>query len=270
MSSDPRAPRRDIEDWDVQGINERITTCKQSHTCKPQDEQKLPSRVLDIGEPTSETIRLVVPSEGGGAVQTGHYAALSYSWGSCSNFTLTATTLDSRKRGFHASELPLTLRDAVQVTRQLGLCYLWIDALCILQDSEADWKRESARMGDIYGFAYITIFAFGAKDCQSGLFARSQYLLGSSFAPDLGDTPKSEQSSDFGESTDFGDRSDSEEILDFRQTPDLHTFKNEPLNSRGWALQEWHLSSRRLLFERRRVSFDCFQGPPRREHGHAA
>ncbi|KAI8629439.1 hypothetical protein F5Y19DRAFT_82086 [Xylariaceae sp. FL1651] len=65
--------------------------------------------------------------------------------------------------------MPLTPRDAAQVTRDLGIHYLWIDALCILQDSDGDWHHESVRMANIYGNSFVTIFATGAWNCQGGL-----------------------------------------------------------------------------------------------------
>jgi Heterokaryon incompatibility protein (HET) len=60
--------------------------------------------------------------------------------------------------------LPKTIYDAAKITRKLGLQYLWVDALCIIQDLVEDWQRESANMGNIYSNAFITIQASGAKD----------------------------------------------------------------------------------------------------------
>lgn len=121
--------------------------------------------------------------------------------------------------------MPLTLRDAVRVTRDLGLRYLWVDALCILQDCEEDWRRESERMVEVYGHAFVTIFAFGARDCEGGLFSPA-------------------------------DKKSPSEPNNSR-----YRFKDEPLNHRAWALQEWHLSPRRLMFTSYDAIFDCLQGP---------
>jgi hypothetical protein len=74
-------------------------------------------------------------------------------------------------------DMPATLCEAVQATRDLGIRYLWIDALCILQprykgnpEAETDWQWESARMSDVYGGAYLTFVAAGSSDCNGGLF----------------------------------------------------------------------------------------------------
>lgn len=66
--------------------------------------------------------------------------------------------------------MPKTFRDAIIVARQLDLRYLWIDSLCIIQDSADDWSKESAEMGRICQQASITIFAESAENDDGGLF----------------------------------------------------------------------------------------------------
>lgn len=91
--------------------------------------------------------------------QTGRYAALSYCWGADVPSTTTTINLQAHKSAIGLSTLPQTLQDAILVVRWLGIGYIWIDCLCILQDSKADWEHESARMADVYSNAYITIAA---------------------------------------------------------------------------------------------------------------
>jgi Heterokaryon incompatibility protein (HET) len=78
------------------------------------------------------------------------YAALSYRWGKDVSFTTTKATLDSRKTSMALSDMPKLFQDAIQVLRCLNIKYLWIDALCIIQDSKEDWERESSRMLQVY------------------------------------------------------------------------------------------------------------------------
>lgn len=207
-----------------EAVMEALSTCGETHTCKPQQGSPVPTRLLDLGPYATDEIRLVVSSEDDEVARTASaaYAALSYCWGRCPAFTSTRSNLSERKRGFLISEMPRTLRDAVRVTRQMGLRYLWIDALCILQGCQEDWQQESARMLEVYGNAFVTIFAFGADDCQGGLsFSKSEWMprLASKFA-------------------------------------------KEPLNRRAWALQEWLLSPRRLWMTSYGVVFDCFHEAP--------
>jgi hypothetical protein len=66
--------------------------------------------------------------------------------------------------------LPSTFHDAVIITRKLGIGHLWIDSLCIIQDSTDDWKHEAARMGDIYKYGLLNIAANTAYTCHDGIF----------------------------------------------------------------------------------------------------
>jgi hypothetical protein len=85
--------------------------------------------------------------------QSGKYAALSHCWGVVAKWTTTT----SHPKLPEYEELPANFQDAITVTRELGLRYLWIDALCILEDSAKDWRRECADMFNIYRNAEVTI-----------------------------------------------------------------------------------------------------------------
>jgi hypothetical protein len=100
----------------------------------------------------------------------GYYVALSHCWGKSKPFTTTTANLKDRLGGIETSSMPRTFRDAIMVTRELGLQYLWIDSLCILQDSKEDWQKESAKMSDVYGNAFLTISAAASADSTQGIF----------------------------------------------------------------------------------------------------
>ena len=68
------------------------------------------------------------------------------------------------------STLPQSFQDAVTVTRKLGIPYLWIDSLCIIQGDAQDWEVEAAKMGSLYQNAYLTIAATKASGSTEGLF----------------------------------------------------------------------------------------------------
>ncbi|KAL8364550.1 hypothetical protein RB595_003706 [Gaeumannomyces hyphopodioides] len=76
--------------------------------------------------------------------------------------------------GIPLASLPQTFQDAAEICRWLGVKYLWIDALCIYQDSEADWEREAGMMGDIYGGALINIAATDAGAACEGMIPRER------------------------------------------------------------------------------------------------
>jgi len=73
--------------------------------------------------------------------------------------------------GIALSDLPATFLEAIKLTRRLGIRCLWIDSLCIIQDSSEDWDTESVRMFDIYKNSYLNIGAAGALDADGGLFS---------------------------------------------------------------------------------------------------
>lgn len=102
--------------------------CQSNHSKCNFEPTPLPSRVLDLADPAlSQTqIRLVEPA----LETTGHYAALSHCWGVSRQFTTTKATLEARKSGIDVPTLPKTFQDAVTVTRELGVRYLWLDSLC--------------------------------------------------------------------------------------------------------------------------------------------
>ena len=99
------------------------------------------------------------------------YSALSHCWGS-SNMSLKTTreSLETHLTGFNERDLPKTFMDAILICRKLGIPYLWIDSLCIIQDDAEDWQRESAKMASIYRNAYLTIAAADSKDSSGGCF----------------------------------------------------------------------------------------------------
>nr|POF19943.1 hypothetical protein CFP56_52192 [Quercus suber] len=114
---------------------------------------RLPSRVLDLGL-SHNGLRLLVTR---GAV--GQFVALSYCWGGGASLQWTRDNLAQLQQSITLSELPQVIRDAVLVTRAIGLRYLWVDALCIIQDVHHDWTQESAQMHDTYGKATLVLIA---------------------------------------------------------------------------------------------------------------
>lgn len=100
-----------------------------------------------------------------------NYFALSYCWGpGPHNYQLTKEKLGNLQQQIPASTLSKTISDAIFITQQLGYRYLWVDALCIVQDDAEDWRRESLKMAEVYGNATCTISATAAEDSTVGCF----------------------------------------------------------------------------------------------------
>jgi len=98
------------------------------------------------------------------------YAALSHSWGKAQVITATSQTLNQYKRCLPYTQLPQTFRDAIAIARRLAIGLLWIDSLCIIQDSTLDWEEQAARMGSVYANATLVIAAESALDGSGGCF----------------------------------------------------------------------------------------------------
>ena len=102
----------------------------------------------------------------------GLYVALSYVWGGPQPMTTTENISEYVTEGLDMSQFPQTIQDAVTVTHNLGLRYLWIDALCILQDSNKDKAVQLGMMRRIYRDSYLTINAACANNTCEGFLHR--------------------------------------------------------------------------------------------------
>lgn len=130
-----------------------------------------PTRLLEIGSGLEgDIVHLIENDE-----DEVPYATLSYCWGikesnKQSQWLTTTKNVHSRRAGFQRSDLPQTLQDSITVSKKLGIQHLWIDALCIIQDSEDDWTVEAAKMGGIYRGSLVTIVAAASSSAEHGFF----------------------------------------------------------------------------------------------------
>ncbi|KAK0609495.1 heterokaryon incompatibility protein-domain-containing protein, partial [Immersiella caudata] len=163
---------------------------------------------------------------------------LSYCWGKTQIITTTKSTLAAYLEPIPIDVFLNTFRDAVLFTRRLGIWYIWIDPLCIIQDSRRDWDTESTKMSGIYSNACLTIAATHSHDGHGGLFRP---------APDIhltGSTPPGEEYMLF-----FRKRIDHHHgaILTARETGHA-TIDHYTLLARSWVYQERMLSTQVLHF----------------------
>ncbi|KAK0616437.1 heterokaryon incompatibility protein-domain-containing protein [Immersiella caudata] len=205
----------------------------------------LPTRVIDVGVGT-DNLSLHYPH---GAA--GRYVALSHCWGGRITPTLSASTHDPFLRGIPYDQLPANFQDAVVITRRLGIRYLWIDSLCIIQDSVQDWLEESKKMGGIYEDATLTIAAMTSSKSTDGILGTNQTKAKQ---PDSVSIPALRA----------GDRTVNARVealpkkKDQEYLADLIT--NSVLASRGWTLQESVLSARVLFFGAKQIYWRCHSG----------
>jgi hypothetical protein len=170
---------------------------------------------------------------------------LSHCWGIVEFFKLTAKTLSVMLAGIGTDTLAFTFQDAIRTARFLGVEYLWIDALCILQDSKQDWELESALMGKIYGNGLCNLAATGSKNGEGGLFTNHCKRY-----PPM-TNPFSVTSSWYNKTNGCWDAR-----LSFLRKGHL---LNGPLLDRGWVVQERIIARRNLYFGSQQLYWDCHQ-----------
>lgn len=126
----------------------------------------LPKRLIHVGTENGDAPRLVETKN-----MVASYCALSYCWGPGGFTTTTQANLSKHmQNGIPMDGLPLLLQHAIIVVRALGFQYIWIDALCIVQDDAEDWAGEAARMHVVYANADLTISTKTSSTCHSSLF----------------------------------------------------------------------------------------------------
>ncbi|KAJ4395897.1 hypothetical protein N0V93_000113 [Gnomoniopsis smithogilvyi] len=231
-----------------QEIGHWIDDCLENHTeCPGNLNTKLPTRVIDVGTDAhlpSENVKLHISSTG----ECGRYAALSYCWGTGTQTRTLKQNLEEHMRSITVSSLPQTIQDAIRVTRELKIRYLWVDALCIIQESD-DWEREATRMPDIYKNAVVTISAAAAVDSHQGFLEDRQSLLMSQVLSSRFPVYKLE--SDDGNDEEMVTLTSIGEIFltqDADLGYDLKEFDDENINTRAWTLQEMWLAPRLVCF----------------------
>ncbi|KAI1476307.1 HET-domain-containing protein [Daldinia eschscholtzii] len=129
-----------------------LDLCKTNHKeCILTLEPYIPSRLIDVSSWNAKLLlRCEVPKES-------PFVALSHCWGGSQPLKTTTSNIESHRIGIAPEDLPATFRDAVIITKTLGLRFLWIDSLCIIQDDKDDWEQESSQMEKIYGRADVRL-----------------------------------------------------------------------------------------------------------------
>lgn len=234
----------------VERLKKWISDCLNNHeACKsianplksnPQSEttqlSMLPTRVIKIlGDGD-----LLLATD----TKLGKYTTLSYCWGGSQPFETTRDSLELRKEGFKITQLPKTLQDAVSLMRSLGIEYLWVDSLCIIQDSPEDKDNELPKMPSYYRNTYLTICAGGSssengflvthKECEqhSGTKIPKDLLCMPYLCPD-------------GATSDIFFREESP-----------YSLSDEPVSRRAWTFQERILSPKIVTYGSR-ITWQC-------------
>ena len=144
-----------------------LETCRKTHRKCPKPSGFVPTRLLELSKTPGGSVeaRLCETCEN---IDSEPFVALSYCWGGDQPLKLTTSTRTQLLERIKPEDLPQTLSDAIHITTALRIKYLWIDALCIIQDDEEDKGRELGKMSKIYSCALVTLVASRAEAVQKG------------------------------------------------------------------------------------------------------
>jgi hypothetical protein len=172
---------------------------------------------------------------------------LSHCWGKQPIFTLTTDNYATMLQRIPHSRLQQAFRDAISVTQRAKIDYLWIDSLCIIQDSVEDWQHESMNMGMVYSGAVCNIAATGFPDGSNGLFIGRGAALSEPIEVQLNADVTTHEGECF--------RKGDYHLVDFSSWS--NGVDNAPLNKRGWVVQERFLSPRIMHFGAKQLYWEC-------------
>lgn len=212
-----------------------LNHCDGHETCKPHPNCPVPTRVIDLGTGTEPTVRLYETRQG----ESFRYIALSHCWGTEQHFMTTEKNIEEHRSGIAIKNLPKTFQDAIETTRQLGIRYLWIDSVCIIQGDHGDFDKEAEKMESVFSSAYCVIAASSARSQQNGFLNPRKERKVVKLAQDgsKGGVYVTLYSDDFKEHV-------------------VHS----PLSERGWVLQERALARRTIYFTEWQTYWECGDG----------
>jgi hypothetical protein len=202
-----------------------------------------PKRVLSLRSSQESNDQIEIKNIGEAKYD---YCALSYCWGEdTENFGRTTKfNIEERAVGFKATALPKTILDSIILCKRIGICYLWIDSLCIIQDDPEDWQVESSKMHQIYSNAVFTLAATSSCHANEGLFKPRFLANDKSWWPSK---PYSIGLSPFCRIEDPWIYADQE----------ISVALKTRMASRAWTLQEDIMSTRKLYWTQYGILWSC-------------
>ncbi|KAE8449827.1 hypothetical protein EG329_007304 [Mollisiaceae sp. DMI_Dod_QoI] len=230
MEKDP-ASKRSL------GIASRwLKNCVENHaSCRPPIElQKPPRRLIHVGNETQNPFLVETFPD----LQHVEWLSLSYCWGRDPSIKLIDENMNALKSGIPLTDFDATIQDAVLVTRALGISYIWIDALCILQDGK-EWSEEASKMNEIYGGSTVTLVIASSDSVKNGfLKERDLNYIPAAYSIDQPEDHRAK-------------------LFLSPEWDDSEREYNGPWSKRGWTMQEGLLPNRLLHYTASQIIWKC-------------
>lgn len=226
----------------VEFTRRMLQNCQDHHggcRLEPEWGHDLPSRVLSITESAGEIFVRLTESQG----LSGRYCALSHCWGPKDKRPLRTTTTNYPEHlaSIPWDSLPPLFQDAITLTMSIGMGYLWIDSLCIVQDDRQDWLEESKKMALVYHGATLVIAAVDSEDSSQRL-SKAQRP-----EPLIVRIPYSAH------------EMPAQGRYNIAAGTYMQYGVRGPLRERAWAFQEFYLARRKVLFTSEGLGWACVE-----------
>ncbi|KAM0426552.1 hypothetical protein ACHAPT_008244 [Fusarium lateritium] len=237
-----KPPLSHIDEETIRWMKSRLESCVSHDHINPQ-KTFVPDRLIEVG---ADRLRLVLTKDIVNSQspdsEIPRYIALTYCWGpqphADKQLKTTSVNISQYQQEIPESPLPQAIKDSAAVARALSIPFLWVDALCILQDVASDWDKQCAVMERIYGNAYVTVAAASSENCEEGYVTRTDRIL-------LPFQSRDNDTVTFGVYSPLYKASVDEEL------------PVSPWLERGWTFQERITSTRMLMFSKRNIHFKC-------------
>ncbi|KAF7983223.1 hypothetical protein HWV62_23510 [Athelia sp. TMB] len=207
---------------------ECLAVCADHDLCPKPAPTTLPTRLVDCSDPKHP--RLVTTGRAQGT-----FAALSYVWGTSQPHCTRMDNIETYMRGIDICLIPQTIKDAIASTHKLGLQYLWVDALCIIQDDRQDKRSEIRHMRHYYEDAYVALTAASAPTVNDGFLQDRPAPSGSFSLPFR--CPDG--------------------VLGTMSSHSPEPERTEPVDTRAWCLEERLIPPRTLRYTSTTLQYTC-------------
>lgn len=243
----------------VERVRDWIRLCEEQHqSCHKSSTSELPTRLIEVGNVGADRVRLRTTT----STFKGSYTALSYCWGNPKDNMITTSKNIGRHEdeGIQLSSIPQTIKDAIHITRELEIPYIWVDALCIIQDDDDDWEKEARKMRHVYADAHLVISATRSASVNQGIFGLRKAVTSDTgyYKRQVPDSFAAERVELHVEGNGAFGPIHVREALNHGVasigTPDCNA---HPLLNRAWAFQERLLATRTVHFGADEIIWEC-------------